>query len=105
VADERDTMNTAEIPYDTGAVQFRYERRLAPDGTRWIRNGLFQAYHRNGLLATEGMYENGAETGLWRDHHESGQLAAEGSYRHGRKVGLWRYWDVDGKPEQTEDHG
>ena len=105
MADHRDTMNIAEIPYDSGEVRFRYERRLSSDGKHWIRTGLFQGYHRNGLLATEGIYENGTETGVWRDYHESGQLAAEGQYREGRKIGVWRYWDVDGKPEPSEDFG
>jgi len=27
VAEQRETMNIAEIPYDSGEVQFRYERR------------------------------------------------------------------------------
>ncbi len=75
---------------------------MAPDGTRWIRHGLFQAFHPNGVLASEGLYQDGMEDGLWRDFHTNGQLAAEGSYSAGEKAEGWRYWGSDG---QEEDGG
>jgi antitoxin component YwqK of YwqJK toxin-antitoxin module len=89
-------LNIAEIPYDDGAIRYRYARKMAPDGTRWIRDGLFQAFHPNGSLASEGTYREGAEDGAWRDYHDNGQLAAEGSYSHGSEVGVWRFWNSDG---------
>lgn len=89
-------LEIAEIPYDSGDIHFRYARYLSADGTRWIRHGLYRAYHRNGSLASEGHYVDGAEHGLWRDYHENGQLAAEGHYESGAEVGLWKYWDADG---------
>jgi antitoxin component YwqK of YwqJK toxin-antitoxin module len=92
-------LNVAEIPYDSGVVRFRYARYLADDGTRWIRHGLFVAYHENGTKASEGQYEHGKESGLWRDYHENGQLAAEGHYKDGQQVGTWKHWDSNGKPE------
>ena len=96
-------LNIAEIPYESGEVRFRYARYLAADGTRWIRHGLFRAYHRNGTLASEGNYVDGAEEGLWRDYHENGQLAAEGHYKKGEEVGTWRYWNDKGEPEDGDD--
>lgn len=92
-------LHIAEIPYDTGELHFRYARYLSDDGRKWIRHGLFHAYHRNGNLASEGHYENGLEQGLWRDYHENGKPAAEGHYDKGQEVGTWQFWDADGKPE------
>jgi len=89
-------LNIAEIPYETGEIQFRYTRYLHEDGSRWIRHGLFRAYHRNGALASEGTYVNGNEDGLWRDYHENGELAAEGHYKNGQQLGAWKYWNSDG---------
>lgn len=94
-------LNIAEIPYEGGGIRYRYSRYLDADGKRWIRHGLFTAYHPNGQLASEGQYIDGVEAGLWRDFHENGQLAAEGEYAHGNEVGVWRYWNEDGTPGQS----
>lgn len=94
-------LNIAEIPYDTGEIRYRYSRYMSEDGTRWIRHGLFRAYHQNGALASEGHYVDGAEEGLWRDFHENGQIAAEGRYEKGKEVGAWRYWNADGSPNES----
>lgn len=96
-------LNIAEISHENGELRFRYERKLSPDGTRWIRHGLFVAYHPSGVRASEGRYQEGAEQGLWRDYHENGQLAAEGQYDGGAQVGQWRFWNTDGQPE-AEPH-
>lgn len=96
-------LNIAEIPWEDGGIRFRYMRYLSADGKRWIRHGLFRAYHRNGTLASEGNYEHGLEQGLWRDYHENGQLAAEGAYSAGEEVGRWRYWNDRGEPDPDED--
>jgi antitoxin component YwqK of YwqJK toxin-antitoxin module len=98
-----DNLQIAEILYESGAVRFRYLRYLSPDGTRWIRHGLFRAYHETGPLASEGNYVDGVESGLWRDYHPNGQLAAEGSYVDGREVGEWHYWSENGSPENAAD--
>ena len=90
------TLHIAEIPFESGGPQLRYERKLSADGTRWIRDGLFQAFHRNGALASEGTYVDGHENGLWRDYHDNGQIAAEGTFAQGEETGVWRYWDEDG---------
>jgi antitoxin component YwqK of YwqJK toxin-antitoxin module len=95
-------LNIAEVPYETGEIRYRYTRYLSPDGARWIRHGLFRAYHRNGGVASEGRYENGVEEGLWRDYYENGVLAAEGRYQQGQEAGEWRYWDNSGRESDKE---
>lgn len=92
-------LQIAEIAYSSGEIQFRYSRYLLPDGSAWIRHGLFRAYHEDGSLASEGNYEHGQEHGPWRDYHSNGQIAAEGSYANGVEMGVWRYWSEDGHPE------
>lgn len=98
-------LNIAEIPYETGEVRFRYARYLSPDGARWIRHGLFTEFHKNGQLASQGMYEDGLEKGSWQDFYESGQIAAEGTYYGGAEVGIWRYWNQNGIAEVPENRG
>ncbi|ESQ88285.1 hypothetical protein ABAC460_16630 [Asticcacaulis sp. AC460] len=92
-------LNIAEIPYEDGSIRFRYSRYLAADGQRWIRHGLFVAYHPNGALASEGSYTDGEEQGVWKDYHPNGQVAAVGSYEGCQALGKWEYWDEDGRPE------
>ncbi|MFD1874884.1 hypothetical protein [Hymenobacter bucti] len=41
-------LHIAEIPFADGRIRYRYARQLSPDGTRWLRHGLFQAFHPNG---------------------------------------------------------
>ena len=89
-------LNIAEIPYENGKIRFRYSRYMSGDGLRWVRHGLFRAYHENGALASEGAYVDGVEHGPWRDFHDNGQLAADGQYDHGREVDAWKYWNKDG---------
>lgn len=99
-------LNLAEVPYESGVLRFRYTRFMAPDGTRWIRHGLFVAYHENGVVSSEGSYNEGKEHGLWRGFHENGQLASEGSYDQGEEDGIWRFWGPDGteQPPTKHDH-
>ena len=89
-------LNIAEIPFDTGGTRYRYSRYMSADGTRWIRHGLFRAYHPNGTVASEGAYVDGKENGRWCDFNDNGQMAAEGRYENGEEVGTWRYWNSDG---------
>lgn len=97
-------LNIAEIPYPSGKVQFRYSRYLAKNGSEYIRHGLFVAYHENGIVASEVVYEHGIETGPCRDYYPNGQLAAEGVYLKGKEHGLWRYWNQDGQLEQEVEY-
>jgi antitoxin component YwqK of YwqJK toxin-antitoxin module len=72
----------AEIPYESGAIRFRYSRILSEVGTRWIR-------------------VRGIEHGVCRDYYPNGVLAAEGKYHEGKEHGLWRFWSEDGREERA----
>ena len=98
----KDTLHIAEIPHENGNIKFRYSRVMSDDGSRWIRHGLFQAFHENGNLASEGIYEKGLETGIWKDFHENGRLAAQGEYKEGKEIGEWQYWDSKGNLEGSQ---
>lgn len=94
----------AEIPYETGELKYRYSRKLSPDKTKWIREGAFTMYCRNGNIGSEGYYVDGLEDGYWKDYHENGNLAAEGYYSKGKEVGTWRYYDEQGNFEGEENY-
>lgn len=91
-------LNIAEILYESGEVHYRYTRYMSDDGSRWLRHGLFRAYHPDGTLASEGHYVDGLEDGPWRDFHANGNVAAEGFYEQGKEVGTWKFWHEDGSP-------
>jgi hypothetical protein len=97
-------LNIAEIPYDTGELQYRYARHLAPDGSRWIRHGIFTEFHQNGQMASQGTYANDLEEGTWQDFYENGQIAAQGLYSGGIETGTWQYWNLEGIQEASEDY-
>lgn len=102
---KEETLFIAEIPHENGKIKFRYSRYMSEDQTKWIRHGLFQVFHENGNLSSEGEYEHGLETGIWKDFHDNGQLAAQGEYKEGKEVGVWQYWDSSGNEEEPEDFG
>jgi antitoxin component YwqK of YwqJK toxin-antitoxin module len=93
-------IHVAEIPFESGQVQFQYARYLSADGSHWIRHGPFLQYHENGQLASEGTFDHGLELGPWRDFHANGQIAAEGEYLYGKEHGVWRYWSPEGAQEK-----
>lgn len=99
---ENNILYIVEIPYETGEIQFRYSRKMSEDGTKWIRDGLFTEYYKNGNIASTGIYENGLESGIWKDYHENGNIAAEGEYKDGEEVGKWIYYDENGNYEDEE---
>jgi antitoxin component YwqK of YwqJK toxin-antitoxin module len=94
--DER-AEDVAEVRYESGALKFRYARRLSGDGTTWVRDGRFVAYFEDGAVASERFYRDGLGTGIWRDYHANGRLAAVGEYRGGVEVGDWKYWNFEGR--------
>ncbi|ALM85393.1 toxin-antitoxin system YwqK family antitoxin [Bordetella sp. N] len=89
-------LNIAEIPHENGIVRYRYSRYLSADGKKWIRHGLFRAFHEDGTLASEGTYVDGVEHGLWRDFHANGKPAAEGNYENGQEAAGWKFWNDQG---------
>jgi antitoxin component YwqK of YwqJK toxin-antitoxin module len=93
------TLNIVEIPYESGALKFRYARRLSADAARWVRDGPFQSFYENGQISAEGHYEDGLETGVWSTYHDNGQPASRGRYQAGRKADGWEFWDADGQSE------
>ena len=95
------TLDIAEIAYESGAPHFRYTRVKSPDGTQWLRHGLFIEYSEAGTVISEGSYSQGKEEGLWRDFHPNGKLAAEGTYRGGLEDGQWRFWNESGAEERS----
>ena len=100
-------LNIAEIPYESGAVRFRFARYMSADGMQWVRHGPFVAYHEDGEIASEGQYVDGLEQGEWHDYHDNGQLAAKGCYIDGKEHGYWQFWAPDGTEEDPVeyDHG
>jgi antitoxin component YwqK of YwqJK toxin-antitoxin module len=94
-------LHIAEIRNDVGRVIARYSCYLVPDGSRWVRHGLYVAYHPDGQVASEVTYEHGLEEGLGRDYYPNGQLAAEGYYRAGKEEGVWQFWTEDGTEQES----
>jgi antitoxin component YwqK of YwqJK toxin-antitoxin module len=97
-------LNIAEIPYESGAIRYRYSRVMSDDGTRWLRHGLFVEYAESGAVVSEGTYVFGQEHGKWRDFHPNGQIAAEGLYDEGKEEGAWLFWDEFGKQERATSY-
>ena len=94
-----DDLHMAEVPYEDGTIRLRYSRYLTLDGSRWVRHGLYLAYHNNGKVKSEGYYAHGLEHGQWCDYHSNGRPAAKGRYQDGVEVGTWQFWSEDGTPE------
>lgn len=90
-----------EIPFESGSIKYRYACYLSEDGSRWIRHGLFTAFHENGAKASKLIYSHGVEEGECVDYHPNGQIAARGQYIAGKEHGVWHHWTEDGTQEPS----
>ena len=88
-------LNVIEHREPDGTLLATYGRRWDPRGA-WVRHGHYAGYYPNGVVRTEGKYENGREEGIWRDYHDNGWIACVGSYHLGLEQGLWRFFDREG---------
>lgn len=90
------SLQIAEKTDEHGVMRYRYTYYFSEEQGERVRHGLFTAYHANGNMASEGLYEHGLEQGLWRDFHENGKLAAQGYYVDGKQNDGWVFWHEDG---------
>jgi hypothetical protein len=81
--------------YNTGAALYQGEQALA-DG-KWVRHGLWRAWHSDGKPWEEGAYHDGEEDGPWRWWYEDGTPLATGTFERGRHVGGWTYYHSSGQ--------
>lgn len=47
------------------------------------KDGTFNEYHNNGLLAISGKYKNGLKDGIWKTYTPQGILSSETKYKFG----------------------
>ncbi len=79
-------------------IHFFLSKRAAElYGLEKIENGLYQQWHENGVLSSEGMYTNGLREGIWRDWHPSGTKEYEGMFTNGKAEGVHTAWYENGK--------
>lgn len=96
-------LEKAETKSQDGGLRFQFTRYQDASG-KWVRHGGFRAFYADGVLASEGSYEDGLEQGPWKDFHDNGKVAAEGAYRAGKEHGAWRYYGSEGKLEETIEY-
>ncbi|MFD6391377.1 toxin-antitoxin system YwqK family antitoxin [Nocardia sp. NPDC060259] len=85
-------------PYTGQAIE------IGPDGTvvgRWsfvdgYDDGLSQAWHDNGALASEGLMQRGLAVGEWREWRRDGTLATLDVYARPGYLRLRKRWDEHG---------
>ena len=93
-----------DLILDSGELAEEFSRYLNEDGTKWVRHGVYQSFHKNKKVSSEGSFIHGKENGIWQDFYDNGQLAAEGKYFEGKEVGLWRYWNESGQEEESDHY-
>ena len=91
-----------------------------------LRHGLLRAFHSNGVLQSEGMFnhgravdkhtwwyadgqvqvegyfEDGKRHGQWIWRHKNGLPQARGQFVHGERQGKWMTWDESGKQKVAD---
>ncbi len=70
--------------YDNG--QLRYTVRLNENEKR---DGVWEAYYKDGDLKSKGEYKNGEKEGVWEAYYKDGDLKSKGEYKNGEKEGVW----------------
>ncbi len=85
--------------YPSGRLKLRYRVRAGSDG-RWVRDGLFEAFHESGEAAARGHYRDGRLDGPWEQWHPNGRPKSSGRHAAGLKEGVWVWWDEEGRKTQ-----
>lgn len=61
------------------------------------KDGLWRAFHKNGLLKSESNYVAGLKEGIHREWDDSGVLLVEGQYANGKANGLMKWFHEHGQ--------
>ncbi len=72
-------IETRKDLYEDGALEAERIVRIEADGSE-VNHGAYVRWHRNGLKAEEGQFEDGKPVGRWRRWLESGQNFFDGDY-------------------------
>ena len=72
-------IETRKDIYDDGALEAERVVRIEADGSE-VNHGPYVRWHKNGLKAEEGVYENGLKVGRWRSWLDTGQNFFDGDY-------------------------
>lgn len=59
-------------------------------------SGKHLTFHKDGALASSGMYLKGVKHGAWLKYDEAGKLISSAYYNNGQKDGPWKIWDENG---------
>lgn len=79
-----------------GNLIFQGQQAQREDGT-WVRHGVWNAWHPNGVEHERGAYRDGAEDGTWDWWYEDGTPMSRGAFREGQRTGEWTFWHPGGE--------
>ena len=82
---------------ETGIERVRGEE-VWRDG-RWVRDGGFRFFDREGRERARGSFVLGLESGPWVETYDDGG-SGSGEYRAGKRSGEWTYWTEEGRVQQ-----
>lgn len=68
------------------------------------RHGLWKSWYEDGILWSEGSFEQGLRHGKGVVYHPGGLKHIEGEYENGKKTGIWQAWDETGILVSTTDY-
>ena len=68
------------------------------------RDGVWTAWHRNGMKQAEGHYQHDLPNGEFTWWYESGKKQAKGTYRAGVKDGVWLTWHPSGAKQSHMEY-
>jgi len=83
-----------------------YEREYYEDGnllkdgplsTNEKRDGLWKSYYRDGVLWSEGEYNNGIREGKTITYFANGKKYYEGQFVRAQKSGVWKFYNEEGE--------
>ena len=76
-----------------------------------VLDGPYKSFFEDGVLKSEGQFENNKSTGVWQYYYKNGRLRMKGQIGDGKNVGQWEYYyengslKMSGKLEQGKKDG
>ncbi len=83
-----------------------YEREYYEDGNilkegplsvNEKRDGLWKSFYRDGVLWSEGEYQNGVREGKTVTYFANGKKYYEGQFSRAKKTGVWKFYNEQGE--------
>ena len=100
--DKVNSNRLAFLWYDSGYKKSEGYLMLINDKIAW--DGDYIEYYENGIIYTEGSYDNGIKDGVWKEYYPNRSVKSIKYYKDGNPFGKWTFYNENGDVVKFENY-